>query len=591
MFASRFAVLLLLGVSAQAASLNPLSALSVPGPGGISALLALPDGSSVVCLGARWLQLDAQGKVLQAAALPLADLCRDLTLSPDGKTLLVSGNTLMNAATLTNAATLWNLADARLLQTWPDAQAGFLSSQEVLLRTGTKVGRLNFVSGAREPLNAPSINSLFVAPDGRRAVISDGQRVQLVSLPDFTVLSASRCNGECAVQNAHFSADGRTATALAGRTLLGLREGLPATTVMRDTDAAAGLPQPDNTVLTFSVAGVERRDFQTGRPELTLLPGAQPGIAAQQGGRVLAVSDSGELLDTTPDFKNLRRTPLPAAVSSGGLDASGHIYALNKGTLTLGTKKLPGMYWAVQTMNKTTWALRADSDGGLQVGLLSAEKFIPIPGSPRTATHLSVNFWGNHAAAWDDETLWVISQAKNKVVNTIKLGGKVGWITLSPDATRAFVYPGTKLDPTLPDILTLATGKRTPLPEAFQPAGGWVNTIQISGNGMGLLIGSRENLVLIDPKKRAAFNGAREAVGTVAQFSPDSKWLAYVGRDQAGQNLVLKLVNLETGKEEATSPPLAALPTFLTWSADSKKLAVGASLLNELASVTVFEVK
>lgn len=572
---------------ASALSLIPVSRLTVPGSADVRAVQPLPDGLAALCLGSRWVQLGMAGNDAGQLerSVPTVGKCESLALSPDGKRL-VSG--------AEGGFEVWNVADGSRVLARPvpmqPAQAGFLSNDVVLFGTSNGVDTLNLQSGQRQTVKQGAVKALFVAPDGKRAVIGDGQRVQLVSLSDFRVLSGHVCESDCNVKNAHFSADGRTAAVQVGDMLIGLRAGLPSTTVLRRVSAAVGLPQPNNTVLTVTGVGLESHDLQTGRREKVLLSeGLQPVDAAQNGSRLLLLSKTGELLNTDLNGADLKRWPLPATPTAGGLDASGGVYTLHDNDLALNGKALPGIFWDVQTMNKTTWALRSFSDGLMQSGTLKAGEFTPIPGSPRTATHLSVNFWGNTAAVWDDKTLWVVSQPKNKVVNTVKLGGPLNWAMLSPDATRVYLYPG-KLVEGVPDILNLATGQRSAVPEPYRPAGGWVNAVQFNGVGGGMFLGSRENLDVIDPKKNPAFNGAREALGTLARYSPDSKWLAYVGRNQAAQP-VLKLLNLPTGQDEATSPPLADLPTFLTWSADSKKLAVRASLASELTSVTVFEVR
>ena len=421
---------MLAAASAQAVSLTPVQRITTFGPTQVTALAGLPDGSRLLCLDSRWVKLGAAGQVTLATALPEA--CQTLHVSPDGQTLLTGP-----------AWRVWSATDGHLVRDLPDAlSAGILNSQEVVIRTAAGLERLNISTGQTTPLRPGPLTAFLVSPDGNRAVGSDGQRVQLLRLPDLTPLSGYRCEGDCTVKNAAFSVDGRTAAVQVGRQLIGLRDGVPASTVHRNVENAVGFPRPDNTVLTISEGGVEIHDFQTGRREKQVTTGVTPPAAPLPGGRILALSDKVELLDADLTFQDVKRLPLPATVQAGGLDASGTVYALHGGVLTLGQKR----------------------------------------------------------------------------------------------------------------------------------------------------VSSRENLDVIDPKKNPAFNGAREALGTLARYSPDSKWLAYVGRNQAAQP-VLRLLNLSTGQDEATSPPLADLPTFLTWSADSKKLAVRASLASELTSVTVFEVR
>lgn len=568
---SRFLLLTaMLGGSVQAVSLTPTQRLNLPGPAPVTALNSLPDGSRLLCLGTRWVNLNRQGQV--TLAVPLTAPCQMLQVSPDGTRLLTSPD-----------GKVWTARDGALLRELTDAPfAGFLNNQAVLLRSSAGLESLNVSTGQRSTLRPGSFTALNVSPDGQRAVVSDGQRVQFLSLPDLNSLSAYRCDEDCTVRNVTFTPDGRTAAVQVGRNLIGLWNGRPATTVQRNVENVTGFVQPDNTVLTISEAGVEVRDFQTGRREKLVTTGVTSPAALLPGGRILALSDKGELLDTDPAFRDVKRLPLPAGVHAGGLDASGNVYTLNRGVLSLGQKPLNGTYWAVETMNKTTWALRSDTDGGIQVGTLGGENFTPIPGSPRTATHLSVNHWGNHAAVWDDETLWVVSQAKNRVVATMKLAGKVDSVSLSPDATRVYLFPGST-GTGAPHMVTVSGGKRSALAATSAPA----TAFQISGNGTTALLDRQGNLYLTRPKRPAM---TTETDGNPTfRFSPDSRWLAYTTRTAPG--LTLNLLNTETGKIEASSSALAGPPTFLTWSADSKKLAVGTSLLNELSSVTLFEVK
>lgn len=566
----------LLLTSASALNLTVSARSNVAGTAPVSALSSAPDGSALLCLGSRWVQLDSAGKLLRATSL--AAPCDGLSVSPSGQRLLT---------TTVSGATVWNLADGSKVADLaiPNAKnrVGFVSDDELLAVSATGIDRLTIASGERQSVRQGVVNALFVAPDAKRAVISDGQKVQLLKLADFSVLSGIRCEITCTAQNANFSADGRTVVVHDGDNLLGLREGVPASTVLHHVQAAAGLPQPDNTILTFAVGNAESHDLQTGRRESVLVTGGILPLARQlAAGRVLTLNDKGELLSADRAFKDVQRVQLPAAPSAGAVDASGAVYALNAGTLTLGGKKVAGTYWDVQTMNKATWVLAMGTDGGLQVGTLSGDKFTALPGS-RTATHLSVNFWGNHAAVWDDETLTVVSQPKAKVVASVKLPLTNASVTLSPDATRAYVVPVSAADGK-PFVVTLSNAKRQPLPES---ASGWWTGAQVSGKGV-LALNSKGGVSLVLPDGKMPF-GAIAGEGKAARFSPDSAYLALPVRGDVGPRL--DLVNVVTGKVEASSPTLADLPTFIAWSADSKKVTVGASLASELGSTLTFELK
>lgn len=183
-----FTLAVFLACAAQAVTLNPAERLQLPGPAAVSAVAGLPDGSRVVCLDSRWVKLGAAGQVTLATALPEA--CQTLHVSPDGQTLLTGP-----------AWRVWSATDGHLVRDLPDAlSAGFLNSQEVVIRTAAGLERLNISTEQATPLRPGPLTAFLVSPDGSRAVGSDGQRVQLLRLPDLTPLSGYRYEGDCTMK-------------------------------------------------------------------------------------------------------------------------------------------------------------------------------------------------------------------------------------------------------------------------------------------------------------------------------------------------------------------------------------------------------
>ncbi|WP_221088853.1 YncE family protein [Deinococcus aquaedulcis] len=565
---------------AAAVSLSPRSLLTVPGAAPLA--LAPVPGGVVACLGERLLLLGPGGEVRRS--LPVGTPCAGLSVSPGGAYALTRTSTQVS---------VWRLGDGvRLarLDTPGVTGAGFSGPQDLLIGGAQGIERVSLASLARSVPAGEAVGALVTAPDGLRAVVTRAGRVQLLDTATLGVQSAMTCAAPCTLGPVTFSADGRSVAVQAGGELYALRAGYPASVVVRRAEAGgaalSGLPRRDGSVLVLRAGQLEVRDLQTGhREQVRPLPGLQPAPAAlTPGERVLSVQ-GGVLQDSAADLSGPRALlTLPAALTGGGLDpATGEpLTLLPGGALTGGPRALAQNVFAVQTMNRFTWLLTADGSGGLALRTLSGGRQGTTAGL-RTATRLSVNHWGNHAAVWDDTRLVVVAQKTGKAVASLAVSGAAR-VTVSPDATRAYVFPRSG-DPAV--VLT-ANAKRFALPVL---AGARYTDVQISGQGQFAYVKAGGGLDLYRPGQRSPFAAlptASDREGAV-RYSPDSRLLAAVTRADDGWHL--SLLDTDTGRVTAAGPVLADHPAFLAWSPDSRRLTVGAGLGTAVNNVTVFDMQ
>ncbi|GAA0521629.1 hypothetical protein [Deinococcus depolymerans] len=577
---------LLLGAPAAGLGLGAPAGVFLNGPVTVTGARLLPGDRVATCLGARLVVLDATGAASRSVSTGAE--CAGLAVSPDGQLAL----TTTAAGNGTGVVSVWRLADGQRAAQWTVADltgAGFNGPDTVLIGSARVTEQFSLTGSPRPPLTQPGVTFLTTSPDGSRAVVGRDRRVQLLDTRSAAVLSGYLCDEACPVGTVGFGADSRSAAVQAGRQLIALRENYPSSVVTRDTPHVAGLPLRDGTVLTLDgVPGngeLQRRDLLTGRREKTL---SVPGGAI----RPVQVTADQQVLGIAPDSLTIgpaeqpatRRLPLPARPVGGGLDpVTGRAAALlGNGTLLAGPTTAPQVR-AVQTMNRATWTLSADSRGRLNLGQFSGGAVRTVAPAG-TATHLSVNHWGNAAGIWNDDRLTVIGPAGQRLgtVDAPRLlaGARV---TVSPDATRAFVVPaqGDAF------VTLLGSGKRFPLPVA---PGRRAGDVQISGRGVLAVTAADGTTDLYRPGVRVPFATLRAAAPRETlsgpRFSPDSTLLALPARDERGWRV--DLVNAATGQLETRTPPLADPPSFLAWAADSRALTVGASLLDRLDSLSVF---
>lgn len=281
---------------------SPTAALPAP----VTGVAALPGGTRLVCTGMSLWKLSA-GKPVR---FTLPEPCQGLRVSPSGRLALVAG---------AKTATVWHLEDGEVLTRvqWPDParRAAFLNDAALLLAGANGLERLDLGTQARTSLPpggvTGAVTGVVAAPDGQRAVVGDGTRVQLVHLADGQVLSGVRCEAACPVQDAQFGAGGRVAVVRAGDALYALREGHPATVVLRGAEGSAGFPLADGGTWVLTAGRIERRDAQTGRREGVVRPQGVSGPAAwtPQGG-LLFVSGR-ELVELDAAGREAGRTALP----------------------------------------------------------------------------------------------------------------------------------------------------------------------------------------------------------------------------------------------------------------------------------------
>ncbi|PTA69750.1 YncE family protein [Deinococcus arcticus] len=584
-----------LGPPAAAASLSPRTLLTVPGAaplevqpvfGGPVPSGTVSSGTTssglVACLGERLLHLGPGGEVRRS--LPVGAPCAGLSVSPGGT----------HALTRTAAqVSVWRLSDGvRLvrLDTPGVTGAGFSGPQDLLIGSAQGVERLSLASPVRAAPTGEGVGALVTAPDGLRAVVTRAGRLQLLDTAGLGVQSALTCAAPCTLGPVAFSADGRVAAVQAGGELYALRAGYPASVVVRRTETGGapltGLPRRDGSVLVLRPGQLEVRDLQTGhREQARAVPGLQAAPATLTATeRVLSVQ-GGALQDSGADLGAPRTLlSLPAVLTGGGLDpATGEPLALLPGgTLTAGPRALAQNVGAVQTMNRFTWLLTAGGSGGRVLSTFGGGRSQATAGL-RSATRLSVNHWGNHAAVWDEARLVVVAQKTGKAVATLPVAGAAR-VTVSPDATRAYVFARTG-DPAV--VLT-ANAKRFPLPVQ---AGARYADVQISGQGQFAYVKVGGGLDLYRPGQRSPFAAlpmVSDREGAV-RYSPGNGHLAAVTRADDGWHL--SLLDPETGRVTAVSPVLAEHPAFLAWSPDSRRLTVGAGLGTAVNNVTVFDVQ
>lgn len=596
----------------QALTLTVEGQTKVTGPAPVNGLAWLPGGSRVLCLGNRLLVLGSTGQI--SRLIPTGEaVCQSLSVNQAGTlaTTLAGGS-----------LSVWRLSDGvRVAQrvAGPLSGSGFVSDTDLLMATSTGLDRLNVLTGARQTVQTTPVDALFVAPDGRRAVVgtvaAGRGRVQLIDTGTQAVLSGTVCDALCVPQNAQFGVTGRTAAVRAGNVLLSLREGYPSSVVVRGlsaSDLASGFPLPDSSVLVFVDGNVESRDLQTGRkqgllPIQGVLP--QPASLSAQG-RISVLTDSGDLLSADSTFREVQRVTLPAALMGGGEGA----VLLPSGELRTGAKTVAGGFAAVQSMNKSTWTLGVLSEERQEVGLLTGgavRVLTAVNAADSAETRLSVNHWGNYALTWNTAGVTVMAQASGKVVATLKAAAlnlapavlAASSLTLSPDATRLFVLPAAVN--AAPFVYTFATRQRAPINISALPTDQSYASLQISGKGtlaLGTLNlgsasqGTEPSSAEVglyrpgEPRPYAVVAVSSEATRrNLHRFSPDSTLLALVNADQSGFRI--DLVDVVSGKIAASTPPLANAPAFLSWSPDNTRLTVGAGLLDALNAVTVFGVR
>ncbi|MFT2718848.1 hypothetical protein ACMT4L_02485 [Deinococcus sp. A31D244] len=581
------ALSVLLAASASALTLGSPQGLTLSGPVTVTGARLLPGGVAV-CLGARLGVLSAAGALQRS--IPTGADCAGLSVSPDGTLALT---TTLAGGQGAGTVSVWRLADGQRtaqVSVTNLTGAGFSGARSLLIGSAGGTESLDLSGGARSTLNTQGVTYLSTSPDGTHAVVGTGRRVQLIDARTAAPVSGHICDDSCPVGAVGFSADGRSAAVQAGRQLVALRSNYPSTIVARDAGQVAGLPLRDGTVLTLEgVPGageLQRRDLLTGRREKTLtVPGGtvQPTQVTADN-QILSLTAGGLSLGTA-EQPAARRIDLPARATGGGTDpATGRPAALLGGTLSVGGQVAARQVWAVQTMNRATWLLAADGNGGLNLAQLDAGKVRTVAPAGN-ATHLSVNHWGNAAATWNDDRLSVVSQKTGKVTATLNIPGQLGAarVTLSPDSTRAFILPAQGDG----FVALLANGKRFGLPTA---PGRRAADVQISGRGVLAFTASDGTTDLYQPGNRVPYAtlSAAPPAPTLspARFSPDSALLAVPVRDERGWRV--DLVNAVTGRVDARTPALSDPPSFITWAADSRAFTLGAGRLDRLESITVF---
>lgn len=521
-----------------------------------------------LCLGERLLHLGSAGDL---GGVWLGGSCRAVQVSPDGTRA---------AALLADRVAVVNIQNRVVSAGLPlpgATGAGFDADGALLVGSGAGLERVNPDDLRRQVLDAAPVASLTVATDGARAVVVRGTRAQLIDTRTLRVLSGTACDDSCQPGRAVFSADGRSVTIPLGRTLVALRDGLPATTVLRTGDPESagpftGLPLRNNTVLLLRTGETQVRDVQTGHRERRADLGGLSAAPGSLSPREQVLSVSGSALNVgTPDQPTARTAlRLPGTVRAGAVLADGSAVTLaGDGTLRAAGRAAPAL--DVQGVGRFTFTL---TRGGLTELRGASQAALA---AQRGAAALSVNHWGNHVATWNAQGLSVTAQKTGKVIFNAPVAG-LSRVTVSPDATRAYLFP-TRGEAR---VMLLANRKTFALPVT---PGAAYRDVQISGKGVFAYQRTDGRTDLYAPGQRQPL---ATLGGGATRFSPDSALLAAATPTPSGW--VVALHDPATGRELTRSAPLDAAPTFLAWSADSRTLLVGAGPLSGLGSATVFTV-
>ena len=509
-----------------------------------------------------------------------------------------------------SGANIWQLSDGLKLNFLPLptatlSQIGFISATEVLMGDSEGLHVVNVKTGAKQTLKKTNVESLAVSPDGSRALIEEKLenghwRVQFIDTHTLQSLSGWPCETACPLTNTVFAANSRSVTALVGRTLLTFRENQPASTILRDSENAAGIPLKVGAVLSINDGVLESRNLLTGRRESTLSINLKPKPISLSGTeQILGVNTAGELLETNNTLTDNHPIAVPARLLDGGLDQASDqpIIRLLDGSLKLGKTALKGQFTALQSRNKSTWALNNAGElylltvnqmARVSNGLSANPSTINPPTiNPPTTNQLAVNHWGNFALIWNDSQLVVFSQALGKTTISLKfpagtLGGAA--LAMASDATRVFVLPAKG------EIyqLALANAAKTALP--MQPT---TNTrftaIQVSGTGSFALSSSDGKLSLYKPNSKTSY--ATFEASSMGRFSLDSRYFAFTAAEGAGY--AVQVANTETGKIEAKTPILSELPSFLAWNSSlgQPHLLIGSGFIDDLSNTLDFALK
>ncbi|AWT35480.1 hypothetical protein GCM10008956_08530 [Deinococcus arenae] len=549
---------------------------SLPGPVALQGVAWDTAGRLHLCLDGRLLSVNAArpgGPAASPSAVALPGPCQGVTVSVDARQAAVLGDGRLDLIDLSTHSVTGTLLIPGL------SGAGFTAEGTLLIGSPAGLERVTLPGLTRAALDRTPVTTLVVAPDGLRAVVGRGERTQLLDAGTLRVLSGSGCDGRCPPGAVQFSADGRSATVQAAQGVTALRDGFPATTVLRAAEPElagplSALPLRDNTALILRDGETQVRDLQTGHRETRrVVPGLRAAPAAlTPEEHLLTLTGQGLTLSRLDLSGAQPLLTLPGVVSGGAVGSDGTLLTLTDGALRgPGGRGLASGVQEVAGAGRAAFTLRAGALAEVQGAALR-----PLPGQ-RGAAHLSLNHWGNHAATWNAQGFSVTAQKTGRVI--VSAPGAYARVTVSPDATRAYLFPASGD----PRVMLLASRKTFALP--VQP-GALYRDLQISGQGVFayLRADGRTDLYLPGQRQPVATLGG----GAPARFSPDSTMLA-LGTPTPG-GWVVTLHDPASGRELARSAPLDGPPAFLAWSADSRSLHVGAGPLDGLGSVTTLTV-
>ncbi|PNY82033.1 WD40 repeat domain-containing protein [Deinococcus koreensis] len=443
----------------------------------------------------------------------------------------------------------------------------------------------------------------FVAsPDGQTAVLGNADLVRLVRLEDQQVLAEAELSGDGSGLGATFSPDGQSVVVRTGAEGLLLRAGEDVVELDggEDMDVRSGSVYfPSEREFVYASFGEgQRYDAQTGEALGDTLALSTFGpVARGKGGP----GDSAPFLALgrgVARFDPVKRTEqgrvgLPSgntwlgAFLSDGRPLAGVDEFVNLGTgQAQKVGALDDLYdydaqaGAIWTLNGTAVSVYRGGKVSTLATLDEDAGYDTLVASPD----------GSLAVASGYDGLAVLSARTGKVVK--KLTSKalkvedIHGAALSPDGRSLLVVPheGHVLR------VDLGSGKQT---TAFRlPSGDEVLSVQVGAGGTLAAISSDDDSVsslsLIRPGSATPFKTvALDGRVRQVRFSPDGKLIALL--TDASEN-ALQVYDAASGARLAQTGRFNTTTSLLAWAPGGKQLMVGAGLLGQAGSTTIFNV-
>ncbi|MVN88433.1 hypothetical protein GO986_16955 [Deinococcus sp. HMF7620] len=590
-------VTLALSGAASALTLADPKVYTVPGAD-TSVAAFLPGGQVVVNADNGVLVLDAALKTVRSWYSLRGDVL-GLSASPDGKRV---------AALSRDRWVVWDVASGRELRSGTpalDARVAFDARGDLLLLERGTLVRVAVATGQRTPLlGGGDLGDVAVSPDGQRLVTLTDTEVSLLKLDGGTaltsgaVLATSEVDEDWSELAATFAPDGKAAVVRLGEQTLILREGQTGATEVEggeDLSLSGSVVFLNPTQFVYAEYGEgQLYDVQTGEAvgEALEFDAYEPLLGGPDGA-VLALGRSVGRLSTADLSAPPRpRVTLPSSNTwtgafVGGVPHAGVGEFLNLKTgVALNAGNRDNLL-AAEAHSESLWTL-----SGLTVNVYRAGKVTRVATLDEDAEYETL-----HTSP--DGTLAAVSGYGGAALLDSRSGKVVGTVTAAKlkvedihDALPTLDGRSLLLIPHEGDLLRyeLASGRKT---VAFKlPAGAEAYEFQQSRGGtLAVAYGSEndDRIALIKPGAATAFKTLvfSQAVRAL-RFSPDGKQLAVLTGDN--QN-ALQVYDTASGALLTRTGAFSLRTSLLAWAADGSQLLVGAGLLGQPGSATVYTVK